>query len=558
MNRRISSFRGIGLRCSRMFGCTVLVCAVLIAAPATAQHDSHGAPAGADDIGARHVKFETSCAAAVRDDFNKGVALLHSFWFPEATAAFNGVLSRDPNCAIAHWGIALSSWGNPFAGIKNPKTVEQTRLAIERAKAPAASTPRERALIDAVAQLTTDATPATHAARINAYEAAMAKVVAEYPADDELKMFWALAINQTAPATDKTYAKQLRAAEILEPLFAKMPEHPGLAHYIIHAYDTPPLAPKALGAARRYASLAPAVPHALHMPSHTFTRVGSWNESIETNRRSADAARKAGGAAGAGEELHALDYQIYAYLQLAQDVAAKAALDRAMSVVGGQDGIAAGAAGAGAYALAVMPARYALERGQWADAAALTPRPANTPHTEAITHFARALGAARSGNPAAATADIARLAELRDKLKSMQDAYWTEQVDIQRRVALAWQTFAQGQKTEALEQMKAAADAEDATDKSAVSPGPLAPARELYGFMLFEAGNHKDALAAFEATMKKEPNRFRSTYGAARSAELAGDKAKAATYYKQLLEIAKDADTQRPEIVAAKKVVQTR
>jgi hypothetical protein len=535
----------------------ILCCSLLMPGLAWAQHEQHagGAP---DQIGAAHVKFETSCAAPVRDDFNKGVALLHSFWFPEAIAAFNDILKRDPSCAMAHWGIALSHWGNPFAGIKNPKVVEQARMAIEQAKTTGSPTPRERALIDAVAQLTTDATPATHPARIAAYEAAMAKVASEHPKDIEIKMFWALAINQTAPATDKTYARQLKAAEILEPLFASMPEHPGLAHYIIHAYDTPPLAPKALAAARRYASLAPAVPHALHMPSHTFTRVGYWKESIETNRRSADAARKAGGPAGAGEELHALDYQIYAYLQLAQDTAAKSSLERALSVVGGQDGIAAGAAGAGAYALAVMPARFALERGQWAEAAALTPRPANTPYTEAITHFARALGAARSGSPAAATADIARLAELRDKLKSMQDAYWTEQVDIQRRVALAWQTFAQGQQADGLAQMKAAADAEDATDKSAVSPGPLAPARELYGFMLMEAGKHQEALGAFEATMKKEPNRFRGTYGAARAAELAGDRAKAATYYKQLLDLAKDPDTERPEIAAAKKAATAR
>jgi hypothetical protein len=531
----------------------LLCCTVLFPAAAAAQHEHQGG--SPDQIGSAHVKFETSCAPAVRDDFNKAVALLHSFWFPEATAAFNDILKRDANCAMAHWGIALAAWGNPFAGIKNPKTVEQTRMAIERARTAGSPTPRERALIDAVAQLTTDATPGTHAARINAYEAAMAKAAADHPADNEIKMFWALAINQTAPATDKTYARQLKAAGILEPLFAKMPEHPGLAHYIIHAYDTPPLAPKALEAARRYASLAPAVPHALHMPSHTFTRVGYWKESIETNRRSADAARKAGGPAGAGEELHALDYQIYAYLQLAQDKAAKESLDRAISVVGGQDGIAAGAAGAGAYALAVMPARFALERGAWADAAALTPRPANTPWTEAITHFARALGAARSGNPGAATADIARLAELRDKLKSMQDAYWTEQVDIQRRVALAWQTFAQGNQTEGLAQMKAAADAEDATDKSAVSPGPLAPARELYGYMLLEGGNAREALIAFEATMKKEPNRFLGTYGAARAAELAGDRMKATTYYKQLLETAKDADTERPQIAAATKYV---
>jgi hypothetical protein len=529
-----------------------LCCAVLVPSLAAGQHDDHaGSP---DQIGAAHVKFENSCAPAVRDDFNKGVALLHSFWFPQATAVFNDVLKRDPNCAIAHWGIALSAWGNPFAGIKNPKVVEQARLAIEAAQKTGSPSPRERELIGAVATLTTDATPGTHPARITAYEAAMAKVVAAYPADDELKMFYALAINQTAPASDKTYAKQLKAATILEPLFARMPEHPGLAHYIIHAYDAPPLAPKALDAARRYASLAPAVPHALHMPSHTFTRVGYWKESIETNRRSADAARKAGGPSGAGEELHALDYQIYAYLQLAQDQLAKGALDRALSVVGGADGIAAGAAGAGAYALAVMPARYALERGAWAEAAELTPRPANTPYTpytEAITHFARALGAARSGHPEAATADIARLADLRDKLQSMQDAYWTEQVDIQRRVALAWQAYAAGRKDDALAQMHAAADAEDATDKSAVSPGPLAPARELYGFMLLEAGRHADALTAFEATMKKEPNRFRGTYGAARAAQLAGNRDKAATYYKMLVALAQDGEASRPEIEQA-------
>jgi tetratricopeptide (TPR) repeat protein len=532
----------------------IVSCTVLAPGAVFAQHDDHAA-VSADQIGAAHVKFDTSCAPAVRADFNEAVALQHSFWFPQAIAAYQEILKKDPNCAMALWGIALSQWGNPFAGIKNAKTVETVRMTIDRAKTTGSPTPRERALIDAVAQLTTDTAPGTHPARIAAYEAAMAKIAQDHPADNEIKMFYALAVNQTAPASDKTYAKQLKAAQILEPLFQQMPQHPGLAHYIIHAYDAPPLAEKALSAARSYASLAPAVPHALHMPSHTFTRVGYWKESIETNRRSADAARKAGGPAGAGEELHALDYQIYAYLQLAQDTAAKGALDRAMSVVGGADGIAAGAAGAGAYALAVMPARYALERGAWAEAAALVPRAANTPYTEAITHFARAIGAARSGNPAAATADIARLAELRDKLQSMQDAYWTEQVDIQRRVALAWQTYAQGQKDAGLTQMKAAADAEDATDKSAISPGPIAPARELLGFMLLDAGRHQEALAAFEATMKKEPNRFRGAYGAARAAELAGDRAKARTYYTALLGIAKEADTERPEIAAAKKFV---
>src|SRR6185436_6757533 len=280
-----------------------------------------------------------------------------------------------------------------------------------------------------------------------------------------------------------------------------------------------------------------------------------WKESIDTNRRSAEAARKSAGPAGPGEELHALDYETYAYLQISQDKAAKAVVDHAAAVTGGGEGAAAGAAGAGAYAVAAIPARYALERGAWAEAAALTARPANTPYTEAITHFARAIGAARSGNPAAATADIDRLAALRDKLRDAKDAYWTEQVDIQRRVALAWQAYAQGRKDEAITQLGAAADAEDATDKSAISPGPLAPARELYGDMLLEAGKPKEALAAFELTMKKEPNRFRGIYGGARAAERLSDRAKATAYYTKLLDVGKDADGERPELQQAKKYV---
>ena len=527
------------------------ICTGLLPAAALAQHEQHGGTPP-DDIGARHVNFTNSCAPDVRADFNKGVALLHSFWFPQASAMFEGILKRDANCAMAYWGIALSSWGNPFGGIKSVKVVELTRQSIEKAKTTGSPTPRERGFIDAVASLTTDTTPGTHPARIAAYEAGMAKVVQENPNDDEAKMFYALSINQTAPPTDKTYAKQLQAAGILEPLFKKMPEHPGLAHYIIHAYDTPVLAERALVAARRYASLAPAVPHALHMPSHTFTRVGSWKESIETNRRSAEAARK---DKGAGEELHALDYQTYAYLQLGQDKAAKTVVDHAISILGGEQGAAAGAAGAGAYAVNAIPARYALERGAWAEAAQLTPRPGNVPYAEAISHFARAVGAARSGNPDAAAADISKLADLRDKMKSMQDAYWTEILEIERRIALAWVAFAGGKKDEALTAMSAVADAEDATEKSAVSPGPLAPARELYGFMLLEANKPKEALVAFETTMKKEPNRFRSTYGGAKAAMMAGDKAKAATYYKQLLDLAKEADTERPEIAEARKFV---
>jgi len=514
----------------------------------TAQHDQH-AGTTPDDVGAAHVAFETSCAPTVTADFNRGVALLHSFWFPQAVATFQNILKADPLCAMAHWGIALSRWGNPFGGLKSAAAVEATRTAMTDAQKTGTPTPRERAYINAVATLTTDTTPGTHAARIAAYEATMAALTKAYPDDREARMFYALAIDQTASPTDKTYAKQLQAAAILEPLFKEMPDHPGLAHYLIHSYDTPALADRGLVAARRYASLAPAVPHALHMPSHTFTRVGLWKESIETNRKSAEAARRDNGI---GEELHALDYLVYAHLQLAQDKAAKDVRDHALTLVSGADGMAAGAAGAGAFAIAAMPARYALERGAWAEAAALPIRPANTPFTEAITHFARAVGASRSGRPADATADITRLGELREALTKNQDAYWAGQVDIQQRVASSWVAFAEGRRDEGVAALSAAADAEDATDKSAISPGPIAPARELLGFMLLDAGRHGEALVAFEATMKKEPNRFRGTYGAARAAELAGNRAKATTYYRRLIDTAADADTDRPELVAAR------
>jgi tetratricopeptide (TPR) repeat protein len=380
-------------------------------------------------------------------------------------------------------------------------------------------------------------------------------VAANNTTDTEARIFWALAIAQTALPTDKTFAQNLRAAEILEPLYKKMPNHPGLAHYIIHSYDVPALAEKALPAARAYAGIAPSVPHALHMPSHTFTRVGLWRESVATNIRSAAEAEKTGGL---GEALHALDYQIYAYLQMAQDAQAKAVLDHAMTANAGTAPGAPGAApgGVNTFAIAAIPARYAMERLQWADAMTLTVRPApSTPYTEAITHFARAVGAARAGKPADAAADIARLSAIHDRELELKDAYWAEQVDIQRRVAEAWVAYASGQKDEGITRLSAAADAEDLTDKSAVTPGPLAPARELYGFMLLDAGRAKDALVAFEAVTKKEPNRFLALYGAGKAAEASKQPAKAKRYYAQIVEICKDAAADRPELVYARKMV---
>jgi hypothetical protein len=388
------------------------------------------------------------------------------------------------------------------------------------------------------------------------YERATELVAANNAADTEARIFWALAIAQTALPTDKTFAQNLRAAAILEPLYKKMPNHPGLAHYIIHTYDVPALAEKALPAARAYADIAPSVPHALHMPSHTFTRVGLWNESVATNIRSAAEAEKTGGL---GEALHALDYQIYAYLQMAQDAQAKAVLDHAMTVntdaASGAPASGVPAGGVNTFAIAAIPARYAMERLQWADAMTLTARPApNTPYTEAITRFARAVGAARAGKPADAAADIARLSAIRDRELELKDAYWAGQVDIQRRVAEAWVAYASGQKDDGIRLLGAAADAEDLTDKSAVTPGPLAPARELYGFMLLDAGRGQDALVAFEAVTKKEPNRFLALYGAGKAAEVSKQPTKAKGYYAQVVEICKGAAPDRPELVYARKM----
>ncbi|TFH73729.1 hypothetical protein E3V39_11130 [Gammaproteobacteria bacterium LSUCC0112] len=532
-----------------------LFCALALVATTSAgvaQHDDHGShgTASADQIGSENVSFATSCSPATSENFNRGVALVHSFWFAEAINAFNAVLAEDANCAIAHWGIALSHWGNPFAGQRNAAQLARGQATVESALSTGSPNEREKAYIQAVAELFSNTEPGTQGARTVAYENAMAAVVEQYPDDMEAKIFYALAVNQTASPNDKSYAQQLKAAGILEPLFMTHPDHPGLAHYIIHAYDHPPLAERALEAARRYASLAPDAPHALHMPSHTFTRVGMWQESVDTNLRSAQIARE---SSTAGEELHALDYQVYAYLQMAQDQKALEVVQRAQTLIEQVDITAVGATQAGAFAIAAIPARYALERGDYAAAAQLDIIPADsTPHTQAITHFARALGAARVGQLDAAAQDITMLAELRERARARQDAYWTEQINIQHQAASAWLAFATGNREEGISMMIVAADLEDATDKAAVSPGPIAPARELLGMMLLEADLPAEALTALELTLAKEPNRFQTLSAAAHAADAAGDATKARQYYQQLLTVAATADSNRPALHEAR------
>jgi hypothetical protein len=490
-----------------------------------------------------NVHFATSCNDTAQRRFDRAMRYQHSFWYQQSKEIYETALQADPNCAIAYWGIALSLWNNPHGPPPAPN-LAPALAAIEKAKAIGAGTERERDFIEALAVLYTDYDKVDYRVRLQKYLKAMEALAAKYPDDDEAQIFYAITLNVSASPADKTYAQQLKGAAILEPIFKRQPQHPGVAHYLIHLYDYPPIAAKGLDAAMRYAAIAPAAPHAQHMPSHIFTRVGYWKESIASNTASVKAA-KAGGETN--EALHASDYMVYAELQLAHDREAQAVIADMMTVTDFNPNIQGGP-----FALAASPARYAVERGDWAAAAALEVRPTKFAHVMAITHFARALGAARSGHPHDAQADIAKLAELRDKLRDAKDAYWANQVDIQRQIATAWMLEAEGKSDEALAAMRAAVEAEDKTEKSPVTPGPLAPARELFGDMLLARGDAVGALAAYEATLIKEPNRFNATAGAAAAADKLGDKAKATAYYEKLVALAAGSDSDRPALARAK------
>jgi hypothetical protein len=499
------------------------------------------------------VRFVTSCSATVQPSFNRAVALLHSFAFSQATEGFNAVLRADPRCAVAWWGLALSAWGNPFAaGIKPAAQIQRGLDAVTRGRSTGAPSARESRYIEAVARLYEHADSVDQRARLLSYRDAMAELAAREPADTEAMIFHALALAVSADPADKSYASQLAAGATLERLFARLPNHPGLAHYIIHSYDVPPLAGRALDAARRYSRIAPAISHALHMPSHTYTRLGYWQQSISANVASAEAARREGATA---EELHANDYRTYAYLQLGQDRAVRQILAALPAIAARLDPDAIGAAAppaAGYFAIAAIPARYALERGAWVEAAQLELRPSPIPFADAVTWFARGLGAARIGDTTAAQTAIAGLLGIRERLVHARDTYWSEEVGIQQRVVVAWLAFAAGRKAEALADMRAAAEREDATEKNAITPGPLAPARELLGEMLLAAHEPAPALAAFEATLRHEPNRFRALAGAAKAARAVGDRATAARYSAELLKLGAHADRpRRAELIEA-------
>jgi hypothetical protein len=501
------------------------------------------APAAPTQEKLGRVHFPVACTPAGQQGFDRAVALLHSFWYKAAVKAFTAVTEADPGCAMGYWGIAMSHW-YPLWAPPTPAALQRGWAAVEKAKAIGGKTDRERGYIAAIEAFYKDADRLDHRTRALAYEAAMERMYQRYPDDREAAVFYALALNATTLPTDKTYAKPLKAGEILEKIFAEQPDHPGVAHYLIHSYDYPPLGQRGLHPARRYAKIAPSAPHALHMPSHIFIRLGLWQENIDSNADSAAAAKADGDLNG---QLHALDYMAYGYLQLAQERKARGVVDVAGALVTGE-----GETFATAYAQAAIPARAAVEYRRWSEAASLAVRPTRFRYPEGLSLFARAIGAARSGNVAAARAEVEKLQALREGLVQAKQAYWADQVEVQRRAAAGWLARAEGKNEEAVALLRSAADLEDSTEKHPVTPGPILPAREQLGDLLLELGHARAALEAYEASLRREPNRFNGMYGAARAAELSGEAAQAKSLYASLVALGANADGERPELQQAK------
>jgi len=539
------------MRCTPKHLATTVV-ALCLGLGIVLQAGAHEGPTRSDGLGDVH--FVVSCTDAAQAQFHRAMALYHSFDWPRGKAAFAELASLDPRCGMAHWGLAMVAADNPFGWPVSLKLADGAE-AIQKAQDVGAATPRERDYIAALAALYKDHATVPHRQRALAYEQAMEKLATTYPDDVEATILSALVISANHDLNDKTFARPLKAAALLEPLFIAYPQHPGVAHYLIHSYDYPPIAQKGLEAAKRYAGIAPDASHAHHMPSHIFTRVGFWRESVASNQASVAAAK-----GDALYTLHGWDYMVYAYLQMAEDVRAEKVGAEALTF-----GVLTNSSFGAAFGAAAIPARLALERGRWADAAMLA-LPANVsaedwkraPQAEAINAFARALGAARSGNAAGARQEIERLHTLHKVLTERKLAYWAEQVEVQAKVASAWALRAEGKNDEALAAMRAAADHEDQTEKHAVTPGPIMPARELLGDLLLELGRPADALPQYEASMAKEPNRFRGLYGAGLAAVSAGDQARARAHFEKLAALCAESDGTRPELARARQVLAQR
>ena len=545
--------------------------AVLIGGLTALDAETSVAPEPGDLRAAGTVDFKVSCAPEARSEFIRGVALLHSFFYEEARRIFTEVAAKDPNCAMAQWGIAMT-WWHPIWTPPTPDEMSAGKAAIQKAMAMKGGTDLERGFITALnAYYNSADSPTTGEVgqschgpvgprdRVMAYEKAMRALSERYPDDVETQTFYALAVLSVGYAnpTDTTLSNQLKAARILEKLWKKNPNHPGVAHYLIHSYDYPALAERGLAAARSYGSIAPWVPHALHMPSHIFTRLGMWEESIAANRSSADASRAYAAMrhrdATEAEELHALDYMAYSYLQEGQDNKAKEIVDFVATVRKTNPELEFSAA----YALAAIPSRYALERNAWSEAATLTvpelPHWSSFPSFEALIEYSHALGRAHIGDLEGARKAIDRMRQLRDSSTDPRLDYFKRHLDLQIQAASAWVTYSEGKKDEAINLLRRAADAEDILGKHPVSPGALVPAREQLGDLLLTLNRPKEAQREFEAALKIYPGRFRGLYGAAQAAKQIGEKEKADRYYAKLIEQTAKADGSRTELAELRK-----
>ena len=518
--------------------------ALSLAPPIAAQHGVHTPTLG-------KVQFKVECNEAAQREFNLAMAYYHSFAWNHLNEPLERVLKADPTCGMAHWARVMGMLDNPFVwpGIIPAKALADGPVALEAARTTGLKSQRERDYVDALAVFFKDQDKLNHRARAKALEDAMAQVAQRYPDDKEASILYALVLSANFDPTDKKYSNQLKAAGILEPLSKEQPDHPGVAHFLIHTYDYPALAQQGMDAARRYGKLAADAPHALHMPSHIFTRVGAWKESIESNAASAKS-----GTDKTFDKWHAYDYLVYAHLQLGQEAAARQIIREAQSIPTKVDNFPL------AYAYGAMPARFALERGAWTEAAKLelTPAPSafawnKYPHAESVTVFARGVGAASTKDATQARAEVARLLQLRDAANALKLPYWPGQIEIQADVVRGLATIAEGKADEGIEILRQAATREDATEKHVVTPGPLLPACEVLAAALLDAGKPADALREYETVLTKEPNRLRATAGAGLAAERSRDTQKARLHYGKVLELAAGADGPRPEVTNAKR-----
>jgi hypothetical protein len=529
-------------------------CMLALPVPAWAQ-DEHAGHSDREHFGSVH--FPISCSQDAQRQFDRAVAMLDSFFYPETVKAFSAIAEAEPSCAMAYWGVAISQRPNPLVPPFSQEALQAGWNAIEKARSARAQTQSERDWIEALSMFFEHYDTLDQKTRTARYEAAMAKLHERYPQDTEAAVFYALALNEAVDLTDKSYSRQLIAAAILEQLAPALPNHPGIAHLLIHSYDYAPIAARGLPAARRYAALEPSAPHALHMPSHIFSTLGMWQDAIQADLASDAAAKAYAAAVNPGSVVnpavnaaryHSLDFLTNAYLQLAQDTRARAIVDERNSVAE----LSPDYRYSGHTAFAAIPVRYAIERGAWAEAAALRVPRTPYPQAEAVTWFGRALGAARSGDLAGARRDLDEIGRLRAELVSAHDAYWIEQLDVQADAAKAWIALGERRVDEAVASMRAAADREDRTEKNVAMENRLSPMRELLGELLLEASKPAEAQREFEVSLTAVPNRFRSLAGAGRAAALAGHKAQARLHYEQLLVLARDGDSERAPLKAAR------